>query len=362
MKILYDYLCFQEKYGGASKYFVKMLNCVSDEFQYEIAIKYSNNEYIKDLSRIKLNNSCDNLHIKGKWRLLNTINRLNAIKKFNAENFDIYHQTHYDPFAFKYLSPKIKVVMTLYDMNFFIIPEAYRNYEVWEWQKISAHKADKIITISNNSKNDIIKVWNIPEEKIEVVYLGHDDVNFTDYDLSRIFSEPYILFVGTRHDYKNFKNYLRSFKILSEKDSNLLFVSTGAPFNNSENKLISDLHLSDKVVQISASETMMVNLYRNAELFVYPSLYEGFGLPLLESMACHCPIVCSKTSCFPEIAGNAAKYFDPYSIENMFEVTSEVLNNPIIREDLVNRGLERIKHFTWQDCTNKHVRAYQSLI
>jgi glycosyltransferase involved in cell wall biosynthesis len=231
-----------------------------------------------------------------------------------------------------------------------------------EWQKISAHKADKIITISENSKKDIIRIWDIPEDKIEVAYLGHDDINLADFNLSRIFDNPYILFVGSRQEYKNFATYIKAFKILSEKEHDLLFVCTGLPFSQNEKEFISDLQLSDKVLQIAAGETMMVNLYYNAELFVYPSLYEGFGLPLLEAMACHCPVICSNTSCFPEVAGNAARYFNPYSIENMFEVTNDVLNNSRIRQDLIANGLERIKRFTWQACTNKHIDVYQSLI
>jgi glycosyltransferase involved in cell wall biosynthesis len=170
------------------------------------------------------------------------------------------------------------------------------------------------------------------------------------------------LFVGTRHEYKNFSKFLRAFKILSEKNDALLFVCTGIPFNKNEHNLISDLGLTDKVLQISATEAMMVNLYWNAELFVYPSLYEGFGLPLLESMVCHCPVVCSNTSCFPEIAGNAAKYFDPYSIENMVEVTHEVLNNSSIRQNLIANGLERVKRFVWKDCADKHIDVYQALM
>jgi glycosyltransferase involved in cell wall biosynthesis len=337
---------------------------MSGEFQYQIAIKYSNNEYIKELSGVRLNNPHNNLHIRGKWRLLNTVNKINtALKIFNG-NFDIYHQTHYDPFALKYLSSKKKVVMTLHDMNFFIIPNSYENYGApWlrEWQKISAFRANKIITVSNNSKNDIIKTWNIPEDKIEVAYLGCDSIDLNDFDLSRIFKNPYILFVGDRHEYKNFNSYLKVFKKLSEKNNDLLFVCTKNPFNKQEKKTIFDLKLENRVLQVSANESMMVNLYYNAELFVYPSLYEGFGLPLLEAMSCHCPVICSNTSCFPDVTGNAARYFDPYSVENMFEVTNEVLNNLTIRQSLITNGLERIKQFAWESCANKHIDVYKSL-
>jgi glycosyltransferase involved in cell wall biosynthesis len=365
MKILYDYLCFQEKYGGVSKYFVKMPLSLPEDIQYIYPVKNTRNEYIQSLNNIKVNTTFRNINFKGKNRLLKLQNRLYAISKIIEGNFDIYYQTHYDPYAYKYISKGKKKLTTIHDMNFFVIPEAYINYrfpEVIEWQEISAFKADKIITPSNNSKNDIIKIWNIPEDKIEVVYPGNDSINLDDFDSKKLIKDPYILFVGNRQEYKNFFNYLKSFKLLSENNRELLFVCTGSPLGEDEKRFISDLKLLNKVLQISADENMMINLYRNAELFVYPSLYEGFGLPLIEAMTCHCPVICSNTSCFPEVSGNAARYFDPYSIGNMFEVTNEVLNNTNIKQELINNGMERIKKFSWKNCANRHADIYRSLI
>jgi glycosyltransferase involved in cell wall biosynthesis len=365
MKILYDYLCFQEKYGGVSKYFVKMPQNLPKDIQYCYSIKNTENEYIRELNNLKINKTFYAINFKGKKRLLRLQNRLYAISKIIEGNFDIYYQTHYDPYAYKYISKKKKKLTTIHDMNFFVIPEAYANYrfpEIVEWQKISAFKADKIITPSNNSKNDIINIWDIPEDKIEVIYPGNDIINLDDFDSKRIVGPPYILFVGNRQEYKNFFNCLRSFKLLLKNNSDLLFVCTGSPFGEDEKRFISDLKLSNKVLHIPADEYMMINLYHHAELFVYPSLYEGFGLPLIEAMTCHCPVVCSNTSCFPEVAENAAHYFNPYSVENMFEVMNDVLNNSKLKNNLINNGLERIKKFSWKICADKHADIYRSLI
>jgi glycosyltransferase involved in cell wall biosynthesis len=364
MKILYDYLCFREKYGGVSKYFVEMPLYLPRDIQYFYSVKNTKNEYFKKLNYTRINKTFRNVNFRGKDRLLNLQNRLYSIRKLIEGHFDIYYQTHYDPYAFKYLSKKKKKITTIHDMNFFVIPEAYSDYpfsEVMEWQKISAFKVDKIVTPSNNSKKDIVKVWNIPEDKIEVVYPGNDIINLDNFNAQRIIKAPYILFVGYRQGYKNFKNYLKAFKLVSEKNHDLLFICTGIPLDEHEKNIISCLNVSDKVLQIPADENMMVNLYRNAEAFVYPSLYEGFGLPLIEAMTCRCPVICSNTSCFPEVAENAARYFDPYSVENMFEVTHEVLTDSGIRNTLINNGTERIKQFSWKKCADRHVSIYKSL-
>jgi glycosyltransferase involved in cell wall biosynthesis len=139
-------------------------------------------------------------------------------------------------------------------------------------------------------------------------------------------------------------------------------ICTGSQFSISEKKQIEELGLTSKVFQVAADENTMVNLYYNAELFIYPSLYEGFGLPLLEAMNCHCPVVCSNASCFPEVAGNAAIYFNPYSIEDMAEVTNSILNNSSLKQKLINEGIERTKLFSWKTCANKHAMLYKTLL
>lgn len=366
MKILFDYIGFLERFGGVSKYFTNMIKNLPADIKYAIPVKHTVNEYIKELPQIKVDNIFENMDFKGKWRLQNIQNRMNFIKNLVQGKFDIYHQTHYDPYAFKYLPSKKKSITTIYDMNFFVIPEVYREwtgyYKMTKYQKISSKKADKIIVISENTKNDLMKIWNIPEKKIETIYLGVNKINIENNNSERKIKPPYVLFVGTRQYQKNFINYLKAFKIVSDHNHDLLLVCAGDQFMVSEKKIIEDLQLSEKVCQVSADDNLLMDLYRNAEMFVFPSYYEGFGLPLLEAMNCHCPIVCSNTSCFPEIAGDSAVYFDPYSIENMAEVTNAVLNNGSAREKLISAGIERVKLFSWEKCAQKHTEVYQSLL
>jgi len=366
MKVLYDHLCFQETYGGVSKYFVSMCKQLPADVQYEVSVRYTKNEYVKTLPKIKLNNSLNNTNIRGKWRLFHFINRNFSKIKLSFGNYDIYHQTHYNPFAYKYISSNKKSVMTVYDMNFFVIPEAYKNnklaYTLAEWQKKSVSKADKIIAVSKNTKKDLIDIWNIPEERITVCYLGCDEINLKKIDTTRKFQQPYILFVGAREIYKNFTKYLSVFKAISERNKDLILVCTGTPFNSFECNLINNLRLSNKVFQISVSESEMAALYRNAEIFVYPSLYEGFGLPLLEAMNAQCPVICSNTSCFPEVCEKAALYFNPYSIDDMVDVTTELLDSSSLKMKLIEEGNKRKKIFSWKKCAEDHIGVYKSII
>jgi glycosyltransferase involved in cell wall biosynthesis len=365
MLILFDHLCFNEKYGGVSKYFSNMINNLPPEINVKISVKFTDNEYIDILNQKKIWRLFAGIDFRGKARLIDILNKTYSIAELKNNNFDIYHQTHYDPYGYKYIPKNKKRVVTIHDMNYFKIPQLYKNNylkKMCEWQQMSCQYADEIITVSQNTKKDIIDILKIPENKITTIYLGNNKVNINNNYSKKLFEKPYILFVGARSVYKNFTNYLKVFKIISEKYNDLLFICSGRAFSRNERKLITDMNLNNKIIQISADEKMMVNLYLYAELFVYPSFYEGFGLPLLEAMNCRCPILCSNTSCFPEIAQNAALYFDPYSIENMVESTKELLFNKELRNVLIRNGIQRKEAFSWKKCAIDHANLYKSLV
>jgi glycosyltransferase involved in cell wall biosynthesis len=369
MKILYDHLCFKAKYGGVSKYFIQLIDNLPPEIQWQISVKYTNNEYIhKHNNNIKTKEILKDISFRGKERLISMINKRYSVHALKNGNYDIYHQTHYDPYGYKYLAKDKKSITTIYDMNFFKIPHCYKNDLFFKMmvknQEESAKKANKIITISKNTMNDIMEIWNIPASRIELIYLGIERKDLNEYNKDRLYSSPYILFVGGRIYHKNFVNYLKTFSTISKKYPDLLLVCTGYPFSNHEKKIIQELKLTNKVFQIFASEELMVNLYYNAELFVYPSFYEGFGMPLLEAMNCNCPVICSNTSCFPEIAKDAALYFDPYDIDSMINTTEKALIDKETQKMLVANGAKLLneKIFSWEKCAAEHIRVYKDLI
>lgn len=364
MKILYDHQAFSETYGGVSRYFSDLFRYLPENVEKEIAVKYSNNTYLSDFMNIK--SFLENLNFRGKVRLISKLNEQNSIKLIKKGDYDIYHQTHYNPYGFKLLQGKKNRVMTVYDMNFFINPELYKNSNFAntfrEYQKESILNADRIIAISNFSKIKLQEYFEVPDEKISVIHLGIE-ANTSYGNLPEFLVEKkYILFVGQRKYQKNFSNFIKAFAEFQKKNNDVYLVCTGLPFDNEEKEQIKKLSIQDYVIQIKASEIMLQTLYKNAIFFVYPSLYEGFGLPLLEAMRADCPVLCSDASCFPEIVQNAAMFFDPCDIDSMVNSMNELYYNKDVRESLISNGRERLLNFSLKKCADEHVKVYESMI
>lgn len=362
MKILYDHLCFNSRFGGVSKYFIEVIKRLPPK-SFTLSLKFSNNEYIANFNIIKFYQVLPNVFFRGKAKLLNYLNRPFSILHLLFTKYDIYHQTHYDLYALPYISKRSKFVTTIYDLNYITIPQYYSHKNIsLKAQKLSAERADKIIAISHNTKKDLIKYWGLNEEKIAVIHLGVDKEKKNSLTTVRIFEKPYLLYVGSREPYKNFNNLVKAFISLSVIYPELYIVCTGNAFDNNEVIYFSELGLKDKIYSFSASENQISCLYRDAELFVYPSFYEGFGMPLLEAMVFDCPVVCSNTSCFPEVAGNAAQYFDPNSVDDMVNNIEKVLSDSSLRQILIANGRKRLELFSWDKTVLEHLLVYKSLL
>lgn len=360
MKVLFDHQCFWEKYGGVSRYFSEILKTNNKDIEYELAIKYSNNEYLKTLP-FKYKNFFSNLNVPKKHYIISAINKPHTIRILNQTDANIVHITHYDPYLFKYAKGK-KIVSTMHDLNFFAIPEFYREKTniLKKWQQICAERSDFIITISENSKKDLINYLNIPENKIAVVYHGIDST-FHKITEKRLIERPYILFVGRRNGYKNFQTVLKSFEILKDLYKDLCLICTGPDFSKSELETFIVSGLADRIFHFSCSEIELQNLYSNAEFFVFPSFYEGFGFPLLEAMACECPVLCSNTSCFPEIAGKAGLFFEPSDIEELAYKMQQLLDSDDLKKELIKDGLIQKNKFSWDVSREEHLKIYRKL-
>lgn len=361
VSVLFDHQCFWEKFGGVSRYFTEILKTNNEYANYQLALKYSNNEYLKELD-FAYKPFLSNVQIPKKHYLISAVNKPNSIKTIKHSDASIVHLTHYDPYLFKYLKGKV-VISTIHDLNFFATPQFFGKQTklLKNWQTQCINKSDKLITISENSKKDLVNFFNIPEEKISIIYHGISDV-FSKSSERNILPYPYILFVGRRNGYKNFSIVEKVFSMITDKYPDIRLVCTGLPFSDNEKKHFANLKINSKVIHFSATERDLVNLYSNALFFVFPSFYEGFGFPLLEAMACECPVLCSNASCFPEIASNAASYFDPNSVEELCEKMIEIIENERLRTNLIKNGLKRKKDFSWEESRIKHFELYKSLI
>ncbi|MHA3052314.1 glycosyltransferase family 4 protein [Acinetobacter sp. ANC 4640] len=360
MKIKFDSSIFyQQKFGGISRYFFELSNEINNlnlNDEIKIVSPFYKNEYIKKSELTK------GFYLNEYPRYTNRIyHELNNLVDFFDEKlfaYDICHMTYYKSYINR---SKAKKVVTVYDMIHEIFPKKFHAQDKTRRNKfITINNSDHVICISEQTKTDLINILNIPEEKISVTYLG---VNLEE-GLPLEIIEDYILYVGSRGGYKNFESLVKAYAInFHLKNKIKLYVFGGGEFSKEELNLFSSLEIYEQYIVYTGNDDLILDgLYKNALAFVYPSLYEGFGLPPLEAMIRRCPVVVSNSSCIPEVVGDAGIYFDPNSIENISHSLTKVVFDTNLRETLISKGIERVKKFTWSNCAIHTRKIYESLL
>lgn len=346
MNLLYDNQIFsQQKFGGISRYFVELMKHMPDDVHVECTALLSDNFYLRT-ERFKGNHSHSFPHLFEKKKTYKRLNELSLKYALKRGKFDLFHPTYFDPYFLKNL--KKPYVITVHDMTYERFPELFGTSDpVIAQKRESIVGADKIIAISEKTKADIMDIYNLSGDNIEVIYHGYS-INPRSAEGVDGLPEHYVLYVGQRYHYKNFERFLRSFAVVNQRNPEVKLVCTGQQFNNEERKLITDLRLDGVVTSMFVTDNQLAYLYSKALCFVFPSLYEGFGIPILESMACGCPVALSDASCFPEVAGEAAVYFNPYEIEDMAETIWRITEDSGLRKTLIAKGLGKAKDFSWE--------------
>ncbi len=230
-------------------------------------------------------------------------------------------------------------------------------------------KATGIIAVSQSTKDDLIQHLGIPEERISVVYEGIDHSLFQPVS-HRIYNYPYILFVGSEQPRKNFTTLLKAFSQLKSEPrfKELKLVKVGSAggqetdFRNQTIGVIESLNLSSEVIFTNfVPEADLPAYYSGAEVFVLPTLYEGFGFPVLEAMACACPVITSNTSSLPEVAGEAGIMVDPHNTDSLAQAMRQVLTDSELRDNMVRKGLEQSKRFSWEKAAEQTLEVYNKV-
>lgn len=363
MKILFDHQIFSwQKYGGISRYFVEMMKRfqINDTIQFDISLYLTDNKYLKETNLDKKGISIPDF--PGKEMFYRYTNRVSSQIHLMKEQFDIFHPTYFDPYFLSYLKGK-PFVLTIYDMCHEVHPSIFSPKDPLSRNKRTlAEEADKIITISQNTKNDIIRYFHIDKAKIDVIYLGNS-LKVTKMPEWLHLPTRYILFVGDRHLYKNFSFFVTAIApLLTRTDSLYLLCAGGKKFLPDEEKLFGELSIRGKVLWYPVSDALLFHFYRNAICFVYPSLYEGFGIPILESFFSGCPVVLSNTSSFPEVAGKAAFFFDPLDEKSILKSVSDVVGNVQLQESLRQEGYHQGKKYSWDLTAKKTIHTYRELL
>ncbi|MDR0868571.1 MAG: glycosyltransferase family 4 protein [Planctomycetota bacterium] len=282
-----------------------------------------------------------------------------SVRALLKADFDVFHPTYYDPYFLAYLHKPF--VLTIHDMIHEKFPAYFNQNDKTGFNKKNlALKSSKIIAISASTKNDILALYpEIAAEKITVVYHGASmkpaplDVN--------VEKENYLLFTGNRDGYKNFSTFAQAVAPLLLRYG-LRLICTGRPFDSPELALLSELAIADRTVCRFAAEEELADLYAKAVAFIFPSLYEGFGIPILEAFAAGCPAILSNTSSLPEVGGDAAAYFDPYNVEEMRKAIESVITSPSLQKELVVKGRTRLSNFSWEKCAKKTAAVYAGAV
>jgi len=353
MKVLFDHQIFYYQYGGASKYFAMLLNAMPRD-SWETTALFACNEYVRDKHLFRTLRN----RFRGQSVVAEYLNRPYTQYVLTKGEYDIFHQTNFGTYCLKNLGNK-PMVTTYHDANLSTIDP---HPEIVQRQKISLNRADAVVCVSNNTKNDLLKLFDIDERKVRVIYHGIEISDNSNLTPCRLFSFPYILYVGRRSEYKNFVRLLKAFLLIRIKYPDVHLVCTSQKFSLEEQENFHQLGLDGYIHSILADEQQMKQLYRDALLFVFPSLYEGFGMPILEAWAINCPVALSKASSFPEIAGSAAAFFNPLDVDEIADVLCKIIDDEDFRNELVQKGCDRVRTFSWAKTAEAHMKLYHELL
>jgi len=262
----------------------------------------------------------------------------------------------------------VPLVVTIHDLSYFYYPDEFLKkdlYKLQNWTEYSVRKAKKIIAVSKTTMKDLVKHCAVPENKISVIYNGYEKLASKD-DASGGWekNKPYILYVGTLQPRKNINTLIDAFDRYQGKYPEFKLVITGKKgwlYDRIFQK-VKDVNLTDKIIFTDfVTDSELANLYQNAFCFVLPSLYEGFGIPILEAMSYGCPVISSFTASIPEVGNEACLYFDPNNAGDLVDKI-ELLNNDKLRNNLIKKGMERIRFFSWKKCAEETLQVISSTI
>ena len=364
MRVLYDHQIFQmQNFGGISRYFTElMLNRDYTKTDCKISLLFSSNEHLKNKALKKSTSYFPIKYNKKYYRYINFINKHFSNINLMIADYDIFHPTFYEDY---YINNNFNkpYVITVYDLINEKYPEYFHNNEVFINKKRRViTNAKRIISISENTKKDIIDYYNVDESKIDVTYLAESLSSIQSIRTNDL-PKNYLLYVGKRSGYKNFERFYKGInKILVSEQDLYLVCAGGGDFNYLEKQMFNENNTAHKIKYISFnSDAKLKFLYENAIAFIFPSLYEGFGIPVLESFASGCVTCLSNTSSLTEIGGKGALYFDPYSSDDIKNCVQHALTLDKANQ-YTNAGSNELTKYSWKQTLNETYDIYKKCL
>ncbi|SKA76598.1 Glycosyltransferase involved in cell wall bisynthesis [Caloramator quimbayensis] len=363
MKIIVNATIINNKRAGIGNYGYNLISNLVNEkdvnftfiLQKCIKIDYNNVHYTKN-------------YIKSYQRIIDE-------QLFLPLKYRKYDLVHFIDYSSPIINIGIPFIVTIHDLSFYKYPEMFSQMSRTLKQRLtplSIKRASLIIADSNSTRNDIIEYFQTAAEKIRVIYPGKpnfrkiNDITIVENIKNKYgIKGRYILGVCTLEPRKNLKRLVQAFEIIYKYYNDIYLVLVGQKGWLYDDLMlkIENSFIKDRIITTGyISKKELECIYSGAEVFVYPSLYEGFGLPPLEAMCCGVPVVVSNSSSLPEVVGDAGIYCDPYSIESIAESVLSILKNQEIKKHLSIEGIKRSEKFSWQKAAQKVMEAYREIL
>jgi glycosyltransferase involved in cell wall biosynthesis len=361
MRILYDGGASQEQgAGGIKRYFANLISRLPEDFEPHFTTCRTTDETEPSHPRLRIHR----FRRFRPQRFSLKFEKAFFARVEDAGIFDIAHPTYYSLLSQREVSRyRRPVVITVWDMIHEIFPQLDPTGSLVARKHRAIEAADAILCISQNTKQDLLARYKVDEDKVLVTYLAANLKPTLVNDENRTPSRPYFLYVGARAGYKNFHGLLSAFAAATTLAPDFILCVVGPRFDSSEEQKIAEFGLSGKVENYGAvSDSELATLYQRSVALVYPSLYEGFGIPPLEAMQCGTLVVASNRSSIPEVVGDAGILFDPERQDALTDILVHLARNPEARQPFIERGHARVRQFSWDETARQTVGVYRNLV
>jgi glycosyltransferase involved in cell wall biosynthesis len=382
MKIALNATMFRpSQMGGMETYFRNLFSALQEVDKQNRYSLICDSRYIDELAVAGQNFSvkaCNFTKPSLGWFFRGIIRNLTTIDPLrifmNRLQVDVIHH------PFSILNPlhlKGPSVLTFHDMQHEFFPEYFSPFEMKgrkEFYRPSAEQATRIIAISEHAKSCLVERYKVSPEKIDVIYIGYNSQYRVVGDRERLdgirlkygLHHPFMYYPAATWPHKNHKGLLVALKLLKDRygfDGKLVLTGISMKSSNEVMREIRRLCLEDTVIVLGyLPNDELPCLYNLARLMVFPSLFEGFGIPLIEAMACGCPVACSNAASIPEVVGDAAALFDPLSNDDIAEKIWMLWNDETTRGELVSKGMKRLGMFRWEIAARETIKVYEKVI
>jgi glycosyltransferase involved in cell wall biosynthesis len=362
MKICYDYKIFStQKYGGISRYFVELASRINQYPGADVRViaPFYRSKFLAEKSHtIPILGIYSDL--RGTRKLGRKLDAAFSVVLSAVYKPDIVHETYYS--RHRTSNSSAKTVITIYDTIEELFPEYFPgSQQSIEIRKAVYRRVDHFICISHNTRDDLIRLYAVDPAKVSVVHLASSLAPPAQPPVRN--TEPFFLYVGERARHKNFLGLVAAFAQSQLFKTHQLVCFGGGPLRADEYERIDQLDVPrDRIVSVTGDDAKLASYYATAEAFVCPSIYEGFGIPLLEAMECGCPVLSGNTSSMPEVAGDAAIYFNARDTQEMAAALQKIVSSPEERLSLIAKGKERVKQFSWDICAQQTYSVYERLL